>query len=92
MLLRIPVKPREFIVISLRGGDYQLSFLRDATLKRGSVTLTDSTISISFSKETAETEPLSMVAYDINEKNIVSSNGEKYDLSHVTNMRHNIQG
>lgn len=88
MLLRIPVKPREFVFIPLIGGDYQLSFLRDATLKRGSVTLTDSTVTISFSKETAETEPLSMVAYDINEKSIVGSNGTKYDLSHVAKIRH----
>jgi putative transposase len=29
-----------------------------------------------------------MVAYDINEKSVVSSNGEKYDLSHVANIHH----
>ena len=88
MLLRIPVKPREFIIIPLRGGNYQLSFLRDATLKRGSVTLTASTVAIAFSKETAVIEPLSMVAYDINEKSIVSSDGELYDLSKVANIHH----
>jgi putative transposase len=88
MLLRIPVKPREFLIIPLKGGDYQLSFLRDATLKRGSITLTESTVTIAFSKETAMMEPLSMVAYDINEKSIVCSNAEKYDLSHVAKIRH----
>jgi len=88
MLLRIPTAPRNFIIIPLIGGEHQLAFLRDATLKRGSVTLTDSKISISFSKETAEIEPLSMVAYDINEKSMVSSSGEKYDLSHVAGMHH----
>jgi putative transposase len=88
MLLRIPTTPRNFIMIPLIGGEHQLAFLRDATLKRGSVTLTDSKISISFSKETAEIEPLSMVAYDINEKSMVSSNGEKYELSHVANIHH----
>jgi len=88
MLLRIPTTPRNFIMIPLIGGEHQLAFLRDATLKRGSVTLTDSKISISFSKETAEIEPLSMVAYDINERSIISSNGEKYDLTQVAKMHH----
>jgi putative transposase len=87
-MLRIPVKPREFLIIPLIGGEYQLSFLRDTTLKRGSVTLTASKVTIAFSKETAMMEPLSMVAYDINEKSIVSSNGEKHDLSHVAGVRH----
>jgi len=88
MLLRIPTTPRNFIIIPLIGGEHQLSFLRNATLKRGSITLTDSKISISFSKKTAEIVPLSMVAYDINEGSIVSSNGEKYDLTHVAKMHH----
>lgn len=88
MLLRIPTKPRNFIIIPLKGGKYQLSFLKDKTLKKGSITLTDSIISISFSKETAEMEPLRMVAYDVNEKSIVSSDEEKHDLSHVAKIRH----
>jgi len=29
-----------------------------------------------------------MVAYDINEKNIASSDGERIDLSHVANLKH----
>ncbi|MGQ9760237.1 MAG: hypothetical protein ACUVQ5_06720 [Candidatus Methanomethylicaceae archaeon] len=88
MLLRIPTKPREFLIIPLIGGDYQLSFLRDPTLKRGSATLTTSTVTIAFSKEIAVIKPLSMVAYDVNEKSIVSSDGEKYDLSRVAKLRH----
>jgi putative transposase len=87
MLLKIPTQPRKFTIIPLKGGEYQLSFLRDATLKRGSVTLTESTVTIAFSKETAMMEPLSMVAYDINEKNIVPSDGEKYELSHVAKIK-----
>ena len=88
MLLRIPTIPKNFIFIPLRGANYQLSFLRDPALKRGSVTLTASTVTIAFSKETAMIEPLSMVGYDVNEKSIVSSDGDKYDLSKVANLHH----
>ncbi|MGQ9468237.1 MAG: RNA-guided endonuclease InsQ/TnpB family protein [Nitrososphaerales archaeon] len=88
MTLRMPVKPREFIIIPLIGGEYQMQFLKDATLKIGSITLTPSTCVIAFSKETAMVEPLRMVAYDINEKSIVSSNNEKIDLSHIANIKH----
>jgi len=89
MLLRIPTTPRNFILIPLRGSDYQLSFLRDPALKRGSITITDSTVVLAVRKTASVVEPLSKaVAYDINEKNITSSNGEQYDLSHVANTKH----
>jgi len=39
-MLRIPVKPREFIKIPLRFRDYHKRFLEDRSLKRGSVTIT----------------------------------------------------
>jgi putative transposase len=92
MMLRIPVKPREFILIPLKGGEYQLSYLRDETLKRGSVTITPSKIIVAVSKETADVaEPLRKVAYDINEKNIVgvTSDGKtiKYELPKLARIR-----
>lgn len=62
MLLKIPIKPRDLILMPLKGGEYQFSFLRDATLKRGSITITPSTVIVAFSKETAELEPLRKVA------------------------------
>lgn len=70
MLLKIPVKPRQFINIPLIGGEYQLSFLRDATLKRGSITITDSTILITFSRTAEEIKPRGAIAYDLNERNV----------------------
>ncbi len=87
MLLKIPVKPREFMLIPLKGGEYQLSLLRDENLKRGSITITPSTVIVAFSKESFLMEPLRMVAYDINEKSVVSSDGEKVDLSKIANMK-----
>jgi len=62
MLLKIPIKPRDLILMPLKGGEYQFSFLRDATLKRGSITITPSTVIVAFSKENAELEPLRKVA------------------------------
>ena len=89
MLLRIPTTPRNFITIPLRGGDYQLSFLRNPSLKRGSITVTDSTVVLAVTKAASVVELLRKpVAYDINEKNITCSNGEKYDLSRVAQIRH----
>jgi hypothetical protein len=57
MLLRIPTTPRNFITIPLRGGDYQLSFLRDPALKRGSITITDATVILAVSKTARVVEP-----------------------------------
>jgi putative transposase len=89
MLLRIPTMPRHFITIPLRAGDYQLSFLRDSSLKRGSITVTDSTIVLAVSKTASVVEPLRKpVAYDINEKNITGSDGEQIDLSHIAQIKH----
>jgi putative transposase len=89
MLLKIPKTPRNFITLPLKGSDYQLSFLRDSTLKRGSITITDSAVVLAVSKTARVVEPLGKaVAYDVNEKNITSSNGQRYDLSHVANIGH----
>ena len=74
-------EPRIFI--PLHYGDWQRSFLMDATLKRGSVTMTESTIIIAFSKETTVVEPLMKVGIDLNEKSVVLSDGARYDLSKV---------
>src|SRR2546427_1043270 len=74
-------EPRIFI--PLHYGDWQRSFLMDATLKRGSVTMTESTIIIAFSKETTVVEPIMKVGIDLNEKSVVLSDGARYDLSKV---------
>jgi len=89
MLLRIPTTPRNFIHMPLSGGEYQLSFLRNPNLKRGSITITDSTVILAVSKATEAVEPLGEpVAFDINEKNITSSTGERFDLSEVASIKH----
>ena len=51
-ILSLPFRKGERILIPLQYGEYQRSFLMDKTLKRGSVTITESSIVIAFSKET----------------------------------------
>lgn len=85
-ILSLPNMKGQRVLIPLEYGDYQRSFLMDKTLKRGSVTMTDSRIVIAFSKETEAIEPLSKVGYDLNEKSIVASDGTRYDLSEVARL------
>jgi putative transposase len=91
-ILRIPVKPRQFIEIPLRMGDYQKAFLSNSTLKLGSVTITASTVTVVFSKTAKVIEPKGYVAIDTNERSIdcATSNGElvKYDLSDLPSIHH----
>ena len=73
LLLRIPTAPRTFVFLTLRGSAYHLSFVDDATLKRGSVTMTDSSVSIAFSRAVKLAEPLGYIGMDTNEKNVTVS-------------------
>jgi putative transposase len=90
-ILSLPFKRAERILIPLQYGDYQRSFLMDKTLKRGSVTVTESSIVIAFSKEPRTELPSRKVGYDLNEKSIVGSDGTTYDLSEVARL-HTLYG
>jgi putative transposase len=86
LYLRIPFKPRNFLYIKLKYGEYQRRFLEDKTLKLGSVTALTSKIILCFEKKQEIAEPESKVALDINERNVTSMNGSKakiYDLTKV---------
>jgi putative transposase len=77
--------------LPLQYGKYQRSFLMDKTLKRGSVTMTESSIVIAFSKEFPLAEPSRKVGYDLNEKSVVGSDGTRHDLSEVARL-HTLYG
>jgi len=87
--LRLPIEPGQYIYIPLNR--YTLKILSEPNLKLGSITLTASTVSISFSKETAEIEPCGYIGIDTNLNNvtIALSNGEisAYDLSTATRIK-----
>ncbi len=85
-ILNLPFRKGQRILIPLEYGDYQRSFLIDTTLKMGSVTMTDTTILVAFSKETKVVEPLNMVGIDLNEKSAVLSNGTRFDLAEVARL------
>ena len=90
--LRIPGKPRQFIEIPLKMGDYQRRFLSDPTLKLGSVTITERTVTVAFSKTAEAIEPKGYVAIDVNERSLdcATSKGElfKYDLRELPRIHH----
>jgi len=85
-ILSLPYKQGERVHVPLSYGEYQRSFLMDNTLKRGSVTMTETSIVIAFSKESPNNEPSTKVGYDLNEKSIVGSDGTKHDLSEVARL------
>ena len=82
-----PGRNAQRIDIKLRYGEYQRRFLEDATLRTGSVTITADTVVIAFSKEIACTVPVSKVGFDINGKSLVSSDGDRYDLSEIARQQ-----
>ena len=91
LLLRIPTQPRKFLYIILNGSLYHRSFLADKSLKLGSVTITDSTIVIAFSKEIAMIEPSGQIGIDVNERNVTMSDTSgrtiKHDTSEVAELK-----
>jgi putative transposase len=87
LFVRIPFKPRKFLYIKLKYGEYQKKFLEDKTLKLGSVIALTSRLILCFRKESNIAEPKSKVALDINERNVTSINSNNktkiYDLTEV---------
>jgi len=82
-ILSLPFRKGERVLIPLKYGEYQRSFMMDKTLKRGSVTMTESSIIIAFSKEAPTAEPSRKIGYNLNEKSIIGSDGTLHDLSEV---------
>jgi putative transposase len=85
-IISLPFRKGERILIPLKYGDYQRSFLMDETLKKGAVTLTESAIIITFAKRVVLRVPNSKIGIDLNEKSAVCSDGIEYDLSEVARL------
>lgn len=85
-ILNLPNKKGRRLLIPLRYGDWQRSFLMDTTLKRGSATITENAVIIAFTKETPTVQPIKRMGYDLNHKTIVGSDGTKIDLSSVARL------
>jgi len=73
LLSRIPTNPRNFVFLALQGSDYHMSFVDDPNLKKGSVTITERSVCISFTREVPALEHFGCMGIDINEQNITVS-------------------
>ena len=90
-VLSFPFRKGARVLVPVRYGEYQRSFLTDKRLKRGSITVTESSIVIAFSNEATLSEPSRKVGYDLNEKSVVGSDGTTHDLSEVARL-HTLYG
>jgi len=86
-LLRLPVRPRQYSYVRLNNHTLQVL----SGLSVHSVTLTPDLLTISYSKETVETEPEGYVGIDLNLDNITiaSTDGtvKTFDLSKATRIK-----
>jgi putative transposase len=85
-ILSLPFRKGQRLLVPLRYGDYQRSFLMDSTPRRGSVTVTENSVIIAFTKNVPINPPLSKVGIDLNEKSAVLSDGLTHDLSDVARL------
>lgn len=85
-IVSLPFKKGERLLVPLEYGDYQRLFLMDAALKRGSVTMTEKLVCITFGKEVEVFPNLKRIGIDLNEKSLVESDGTKVDLSEVARL------
>jgi putative transposase len=96
-LLRIPITPRNFIFLTLHSSDYHTSFIDNPSLKRGSVTITDKTVSIAFSKNVEQINPTGFIGIDVNERNATASGTDGYynkfeELGDVVEIKERYRG
>jgi putative transposase len=102
--IRISIKPRKFIFIDLKYGEYQKRFIdawREGKLKTGEITVNETKVIIPFKKEVDMQNPKDWIAIDINESNVtaVSSNPHILKIDHELrtihttyfNVRRNVQ-
>jgi len=88
--LRISVKPRRFLYIKLKYGDYQRRFIeewRAGKLRVGEVSINETKVLVPFRKDVDLTNPRDWIAIDVNESNVtaVSTN------PHVLRFEHNLR-
>jgi len=88
--LRVSVKPRQFIYVRLKHGEYQRRFIEEwkrGKLKVGEILMDGEKVFIPFRKEVDLSNPRDWLAIDINESNVtgVSSN------PHVLRIEHDLR-
>jgi putative transposase len=91
--IRISIKPRKFIFIKLKYGEYQKKFIdawREGKLKIGEITVNETKVIIPFKKEVDLQNPKDWIAIDVNESNVtaVSSNPHILRIGHELRTIH----
>jgi putative transposase len=98
--IRISVRPRQFIFLKLKYGEYQRKFVeawREGKLKTGEITINKTKIIVPFKKVVDLQDPNDWIAIDVNESNVtaVSSNPHvlriEYDLRTIHTTYFNIR-
>jgi IS605 OrfB family transposase len=85
-ILTLPFRRGHRVIIPLDYGNYQRSYLANEELKRGSVTVTEHEVIITFVKVITQRIPGRRIGIDLNEKSAVCSDGVTYDLSEVARL------
>ncbi|MEM1555900.1 MAG: hypothetical protein QXR84_01770 [Candidatus Bathyarchaeia archaeon] len=88
--LRISVKPRHFLLIPLKFGDYQKRFIeewRKGKLKVGEVWINEEKVVIPFRKDVDLSNPDDWIAIDINESNVTAVSSNSHVLTVKSNLR-----
>jgi len=78
-LLRMPTTPGRYIFLVLAGSDYHRSFIDNPELKRGSVTVNEQNVIITFSKCVRLSTPRGHMGVDVNEQNVTISSSDGYE-------------
>ncbi len=88
--IRISVKPRQFLFIDLKFGEYQRRFIEAwmrGELKTGEITINESKIVVPFKKYVDLSNPSDWIAIDVNESNVTGVSTNPHLLRIDTNMR-----
>ncbi len=91
--IRISVRPRQFLFIELKFGEYQKKFIeawKRGELKVGEITINETKVIVPFKKEVDLQNPNDWIAIDINESNVtaVSSNPHILRIDHELRTIH----
>ncbi|MEM3745093.1 MAG: transposase [Candidatus Bathyarchaeia archaeon] len=88
--LRISVKPRKFLYIQLKFGDYQRKFIeewRSGKLRVGEISINENKVLVPFRKDVDLSNPDDWIAIDINESNVTVVSTNPHITQFKTNLR-----
>jgi putative transposase len=88
--IRISVKPRRFIFINLRYGEYQKKFIdawREGKLKTGEITINETKVIVPFKKKVDMQNPRDWIAIDVNESNVTAVSSNPHMLKMPNELR-----